>query len=88
MRNFQTIPNENEFLRNRSVLLTWISLSYAIHSQKINEEIIKGKMKSWREEERKKEKGGEEEGRVENELRQIPLKKLEASDEQLLFLCL
>ena len=45
-------------------------------------------MKSWREEERKKEKGGEEEGRVENELRQIPLEKLEASDEQLLFLCL
>ena len=45
-------------------------------------------MKSWREGERKKQKGGEEEGRVENELRQSPLEKLEASDEQLLFLCL
>ena len=36
----------------------------------------------------KKEKGREEEGRVENESRQIPLEKLEASDEQPHFPCL
>lgn len=36
----------------------------------------------------KKEKGGEEEGRVENESRQIPLETLEASDEQPHFPCL
>ena len=60
-----------------SVLLTWISLSYAIHSQKINEEIITGKMKSWREGERKKEKGGEEDVPPEQWVTEIyfPVKK-------------
>lgn len=75
-------------LGSSSLLLTWISLSYAIDSQKMNEEIITGKMKRWREGTRKKEEGGQKEGRVENGSRQIPLEKLKASDEQQYFPCL
>ena len=54
----------------------------------MNEEIITGKMKRWREGTRKKEEGGQKEGRVENGSRQIPLEKLKASDEQQHFPCL
>ena len=68
-------------------MLTWISLSYTIDSQKMNEQIITGKIKRWREETRKEEEG-QKEGRVENGSRQIPLEKLKASDEQLHFPCL
>lgn len=53
----------------------------------MNEEIITGKMKRWREGTRKEEEG-QKEGRVENGSRQIPLEKLKASDEQLHFPCL
>lgn len=48
-------------LGSSSLLLTWISLSYTIDSQKMNEEIITGKIKRWREETRKEEEGQKEE---------------------------
>ena len=87
LRNFQTIPNENEFLRKQFSLVD-LDITFIYNRfLKMNEEIITGKMKRWREGTRKEEEG-QKEGRVENGSRQIPLEKLKASDEQLHFPCL